>query len=78
MGNEQAGVDDLRLFCVQKRTMLFLNGIVPNFVDIILLFGYNVLVILCVEVSPMAEMISVREAVLFVYLQWRSQNPDHL
>ena len=22
-GNEQAGVDDLRLFCVQKRTMLF-------------------------------------------------------
>ena len=39
MGNEQAGVDDLRLFCVQKRTMLFLNGIVPNFVDIVLLFG---------------------------------------
>ena len=22
MGNEQAGVDDLRLFCAQKRTML--------------------------------------------------------
>lgn len=40
MGNEQAGVDDLRLFCAQKRTMLFLNGIVPNFVDIVLLFGY--------------------------------------
>ena len=51
MGNEQAGVDDPRLFCVRKRTMLFLNGIVPNFVDIVLLFGYNVLVILCVEVS---------------------------
>ena len=51
MGNEQAGVDDLRLFCAQKRTMLFCNGIVPNFVDIVLLSGYNVLVILCVEVS---------------------------
>ena len=51
MGNEQAEVDDLRLFCMQKRTMLFYNGIVPNFVDIVLLFGYNVLVILCVEVS---------------------------
>ena len=51
MGNEQAGVDDLRLLCVQKRTMLFLSDIVPNFVDIVLLFGYNVLVILCVEVS---------------------------
>lgn len=35
-----------------KRTMLFCNGIVPNLVDIVLLFGYNVLVILCVEVSP--------------------------
>jgi|GEM_PF-6133355 len=46
MGNEQAGVDDLRLLCVQKRIMLFLNGIVPNFVDIVLLLGYNVLVIL--------------------------------
>ena len=23
MGNEQAGVDELRLFCAQKRTMLF-------------------------------------------------------
>lgn len=62
MGNEQAGVDDLRLFCMQKRTMLFLNDIVPNFIDIVLSFGYNVLVILCVDVSPMAEMISVREA----------------
>ena len=62
MGNEQAGAYGLRLFCVQKRTMLFCNDIVPNFVDIVLLFGYNVLVILCVEVSPMAEMISVREA----------------
>ena len=51
MGNEQAGAYDLRLFCVQKRIMLFCNGIVPNFVDIVLLFGYNVLVILCVEVS---------------------------
>ena len=36
MGNEQAGVDDLRLFCVQKRTMPFYNGIIPNFVDIVL------------------------------------------
>ena len=51
MGNEQAGVDDIRLICVHKRTMLFYNGIVPNFVDIVLLFWYNVLVILCVEVS---------------------------
>ena len=51
MRNKQAGVDDLRLFCIQKRTMLFLNDIVLNFVDIVLLFGYNVLVILCVEVS---------------------------
>ena len=51
MGNEQAGVDDLYLFCAQKRTMPLYNGIVPNFVDIVLLPGYNVLVILCVEVS---------------------------
>ena len=49
-------------FICRKRTMLFYNGIVPNFIDVVLLSGYNVLVILCVEVSPMAEMISVREA----------------
>ena len=52
MGNEQAGVDDLRLFCAQKRTMPLCNDIIPNFVDIVLLLGYNALVILCVEVSP--------------------------
>ena len=52
MGNEQAGVDDPRLFCVQKRTMLFQNDIIPKPVDFILLSGYNVIVILCVEVSP--------------------------
>ena len=51
MGNEQAEVDDLRLLCAQKRTMLFYNDIVQNIVDSVLLFGYNVLVILCVEVS---------------------------
>ena len=38
-------------FICRKRTMLFYNDIVPNFVDIVLLSGYNVLVILCVEVS---------------------------
>ena len=41
-------------FICRKRTMLFYNGIVPNFIDVVLLSGYNVLVILCVEVSPMA------------------------
>ena len=47
---------------VRKRTMLLCDDIVPSSVDIVLLLGYNVLVILCVEVSTMAEMISVREA----------------
>ena len=35
----------------QRRIMPFPNDIIPNFVDIILLTGYNVLVKLCVEVS---------------------------
>lgn len=46
------GGERLRLLCAHKRTMLFFNGIVPNFVNIVLLLGYKVPVILCVEVSP--------------------------
>lgn len=50
MDNGKAEVDGLRLVVVCKRIMLLSNDIVPNFVDIVLLSGYNVLIFLCVEV----------------------------